>query len=279
MDYYSVQSLLGPGGGQGFGAMPPGPDFGIGAPAAPAPDIHAAPPKMSRWEAIGTLGDILARIGHAEPIYGPYAQQQQEQQQAALAQEQQKQQKSLLDAWLADPNNHDAFTRSLIANPTGTLAIRKGLEGDPHVLGQGDTLVGGQGQPLAQGAPKPPALTVIDGIAFNSQTGEPMFETPYPKVYEGPQGAIREQPRIGLGRPITQPSTPTISDTPAPQVGANGQPTTLTQAQYQAIVAAKGQAAADDWAQRNGVRVIVRTGTANGRRVVQYSDGTIDYAN
>jgi hypothetical protein len=33
------------------------------------------------------------------------------------------------------------------------------------------------------------------------------------------------------------------------------------------------------WLKDNGIREIVRTGTdANGRKVVQYADGTVDYA-
>lgn len=42
---------------------------------------------------------------------------------------------------------------------------------------------------------------------------------------------------------------------PAPALGANGMPTTLTPQQYQAIVDVKGKAATDAWAQRNGVTV------------------------
>lgn len=43
--------------------------------------------------------------------------------------------------------------------------------------------------------------------------------------------------------------------TDPPQVGANGQPQVLTRAQYQAVVATKGQAATDAWMQRNNIRV------------------------
>lgn len=42
---------------------------------------------------------------------------------------------------------------------------------------------------------------------------------------------------------------------------------------------AQGQAAVQDWLKRNGIRVVVRTGTApDGRRVAEYEDGTVDYA-
>lgn len=49
--------------------------------------------------------------------------------------------------------------------------------------------------------------------------------------------------------------SPTIENTPAPELGPNGMPTVLTRQQYQAIVAAKGLAATEDWARRNNVTV------------------------
>lgn len=39
-----------------------------------------------------------------------------------------------------------------------------------------------------------------------------------------------------------------------------------------------GQAAFQGWLQQNNVKMVTRTGTANGRRVVQFSDGTTQYA-
>jgi len=42
-------------------------------------------------------------------------------------------------------------------------------------------------------------LVVIDGVAINKRTGQPMFESPYSKIVSGP-GGIYEQPRIGIGR-------------------------------------------------------------------------------
>ena len=42
-------------------------------------------------------------------------------------------------------------------------------------------------------------VTTIDGVAFDSDTGKPLFESPYPKVVSGP-GGIYVQPRIGLGQ-------------------------------------------------------------------------------
>lgn len=48
---------------------------------------------------------------------------------------------------------------------------------------------------------------------------------------------------------------PTIQNTPAPQLGANGIPAVLTRAQYQATVNALGKEATDAWMQRHGVQL------------------------
>lgn len=57
---------------------------------------------------------------------------------------------------------------------------------------------------------------------------------------------------------------------------------TITQAEANVIrqsLGANGQKAFDDWRAKNKIKIIVRTGRdANGRPVVQYDDGTVDYA-
>lgn len=42
-------------------------------------------------------------------------------------------------------------------------------------------------------------LVQTDGVFFDQRTGEPVFESPYPKIVSGP-GGIYAQPRIGIGR-------------------------------------------------------------------------------
>lgn len=76
----------------------------------------------------------------------------------------------------------------------------------------------------------------------------------------GPQpGAIEEGYRFKGGNPSDpnawEPVEPTMQNTPAPQVGANGMPTMLSRQQYQAVVASKGQAETDAWMQRNNIRI------------------------
>jgi hypothetical protein len=60
---------------------------------------------------------------------------------------------------------------------------------------------------------------------------------------------------VGRLTPIDDAPAPTILNTPAPQVGANGMPAAVNRAQYQAIVEAMGPQQAADWARRNNVRV------------------------
>jgi hypothetical protein len=79
-----------------------------------------------------------------------------------------------------------------------------------------------------------------------------------PRYVQGPDGQFypvqtAQAPTAPVGR--LTPIEPTMQNTPAPQLGASGMPTTVTRAQYQTIVAAKGQQATDAWAARNNIQV------------------------
>lgn len=67
-------------------------------------------------------------------------------------------------------------------------------------------------------------------------------------------------PRSSLGgvpsKPVGKLTPITPGNTPAPQLGANGMPTSLTRAQYQAVVNSMGQAETEAWARRNNIRVV-----------------------
>lgn len=68
-----------------------------------------------------------------------------------------------------------------------------------------------------------------------------------------PRSSFGGAPSAPVGR--LTPIDPTIQNTPAPQLSANGMPTSLTRAQYQAIVAEMGEAETAKWARRNNIRV------------------------
>ncbi len=79
---------------------------------------------------------------------------------------------------------------------------------------------------------------------------------------QGPVRVPRNRPAAGatvsreaLGLPPLQAPAPTMQNTPSPQLNAQGVPPVLSQAQYMAVVAARGQAETDAWMARNGVRV------------------------
>lgn len=72
-----------------------------------------------------------------------------------------------------------------------------------------------------------------------------------PNPYVG--GASSSTPSAPVGR--LTPIEPNIGNTPAPQLGANGLPATLTRDQYEATVQAMGRAETDAWMRRNNVKV------------------------
>jgi hypothetical protein len=69
-----------------------------------------------------------------------------------------------------------------------------------------------------------------------------------------PRSTLGGVPSAPVGR--LTPLGPTTQNTPAPQLGANGMPTTLSRQQYQAVVQSMGQAETDAWARRNNIRVV-----------------------
>lgn len=71
----------------------------------------------------------------------------------------------------------------------------------------------------------------------------------------GPVRVPRNRPAVGTTVRMDQIGGATTSNTPAPELGANGQPTTLTRQQYQAVVNSMGQQRTDEWARRNNIRI------------------------
>jgi hypothetical protein len=56
-------------------------------------------------------------------------------------------------------------------------------------------------------AHKEPETFELDGILYDKKTRQPIMESPYPKVYQGPNG-FYVQPRIGYGRGGSGDSAP-----------------------------------------------------------------------
>ena len=90
---------------------------------------------------------------------------------------------------------------------------------------------------------------------------------------QGGMGASRWQ-ETGQKPPIDQ-SAPEIMER-----AANNKTITAAEASViKSSLGEKGKGAFEAWRKKNGIRVIMRTGTGpDGRRVIQYEDGTVDYA-
>ncbi len=69
-------------------------------------------------------------------------------------------------------------------------------------------------------APKQRRTVEVDGIILDADTMQPLYESPYPKIFQGPEG-FYEIPRLGLGRGQPQAQTPSGGDVTAtnPQTG------------------------------------------------------------
>jgi hypothetical protein len=119
-------------------------------------------------------------------------------------------------------------------------------------------------------APPPPRFEQDNAgnvWALDPMTGKPMGDAPTfvdpteRQIFQN--GAMVTIPNPFAGRqaaplrPVGKltPIGPTIENTPAPQLNANGMPTSLSRAQYDAVVQRMGKADTEAWARRNNIRV------------------------
>lgn len=107
------------------------------------------------------------------------------------------------------------------------------------------------------------------------------------RTYVGPPsmapGASRWQQQAGgEGQPQPQAQPETVTPQGAGAIlGGASRSKRITQAEANVVrqsLGPNGQAQFNKWLTDNGIKIIVRTGTtADGRRVVQYQDGTVEY--
>ena len=185
--------------------------------AAPAPAKRSGglaaflgEPFAGTRDTLGQVGDFLLQANGLGPLYAP----RKEAHQADEAMRQASAVRQFLGDWLTNPDDPERWRNALLADPEQALDLRSKLEGDPYTLGEGQVRYRGD-QEVARGPDKAPEVTVIDGIAYDRRTGTPLFESPYPRIIAGQDGAFFEQPRIGLGR--TAGPAPQAPQAPPPR--------------------------------------------------------------
>jgi hypothetical protein len=194
---------------------PDGQGFGMSA-AAPRMQQQPQQQRQGRhgfMHTVGRIGDALALLGGRDPIYSTMN----AQDDARLAEQETQ---AALEAYAANPNDQGSFATLLMRNPQLALQIRSGLTGEAYTLGEGQTRYQGN-QVIARGPDKGPEITVIDGVAFDQRTGQPLFESPYERIISGTEGAFYSQPRIGYGRqPGAQPAAGQVAGGGIPRVNS-----------------------------------------------------------
>ena len=171
----------------------------------------------------GYIGDYLAQIGGAQPLYAPAVQHQRD-----LADAQREQQAKLAQ-WV--------WQQQYSANNPEPTEQQKNYQYYSHLSPQ------------------------EQAVYNQSRQGDPYVNTVLPNgfIYTGPASqmgsALRgdNPPSAPVGR--LTPIEPTTQNTPAPQIGSNGFPASLTLQQYQATVNALGKDKTDAWMQRYGIRI------------------------
>lgn len=147
---------------------------------------------------LGQIGDVLAVMGGRNPVYQPWRQQRETQ--------------NAFGQWATNPDDPGAranFLGAAGADAWKVMQDRLGAEMDAKKLAL-------QERKLAVDA-QDPELVVIDGVAFDKRTGQPKFESPYPRIIAGPDGSFYERPRIGFGgRPAGNAAPPAVGGTESP---------------------------------------------------------------
>lgn len=183
-------------------------------------------------DALGQIGDYLLQANDMAPIYGP-----------RKAQRDQKMMGDKLAQYLG----------------TGDAALMDIIRTDPQT---GMALLKMKAD---QAKGQTPDVAVIDGVAFDKRTGQPLFESPYDKIIPGPDGSFYRVPRLGLGRTAQatqapQAATPQASgeDAAAPIIAQATRSKVISPEDYAAIqqsLGPNGRKAADQWREQNGIQI------------------------
>lgn len=128
------------------------------------------------WDVIGRVSDAISATRGAPQSYATSMQQQIGVEKERAAQEG----RNALAEWIANPEDMSKWMIGAKADPDAALGLRKTLK--------------------EINAPAKRETVEIDGVVFDKNTGEPLFESPYNRIISGPNGEFLEQPRIGIGR-------------------------------------------------------------------------------
>jgi hypothetical protein len=180
----------------------------------PTPAQPAQPkPSGGFRDFLGKLGDVLLLANDLPPMYLPM------QQQREVEARQAEQQRALGEAMAQFVGQHPQFAGAagvMQADPEIGMGLLKFLQppSEPFTLGEGQARFGSDGRVIAQGPEKQQdrRVTVIDGIAFDTDTGTPVFRSPYPQVVAQREGAVYELPKsqpmsFGAGPASVRPTS------------------------------------------------------------------------
>jgi hypothetical protein len=210
--------------------------------------------------ALGGAADGAARFFGGGPVFAQM-QAQQQQLQAQAAQEQQARLQQVAQQFAAQRLGFSADeTTALGGKLQDAVANRLKPDSVPAIQQNADYIRRTRGDAAADAyienfgrSPETPTMLSVPGGP--TLFGKPSEFMPTLQGMGYGQGG-GNRPAIGATVSMSQlGGAPTMQNTPAPQTNAQGDPVSLTRAQYQAIVAEMGQSETDAYLRRNNIRV------------------------
>jgi hypothetical protein len=136
--------------------------------------------------ALGMIGDALSTWRGGQPLYQQNLREQQT--------------RGAMENFLTDPEG--AIQALMGVNPELGLQLYQQTRPkpqEPFTLGSGEVRYDPSGKEIARGGSKRETVE-IDGVVFDKNTGEPLFESPYDKIVPGAEGSFYTQRRLGIGK-------------------------------------------------------------------------------